>query len=125
MRNFFIKLVLLIGIFAFAMLMLDSGTLNHLLHLPGAVQPVQQSSLQSPQPDIEVQESTPGIVRWITQTTQPVADELRVSLSQWWETQKTQLANSLNQWLAEQQNSIGTDIQIKLRTVINQALGVH
>jgi len=70
-------------------------------------------------------DTTPAIVRWIVEASQPIASELRASLNSWWEGQKVAVANQLIQWLTNQQQQITSGIQTQLREMINKALGVN
>ena len=70
-------------------------------------------------------DTTPTIVRWIVETSQPIAAELRVLINSWWEGQKVTVANQLIKWLTQQQQYITSGIQIQLGERINKALGVN
>ena len=76
-------------------------------------------------PQSNSQDNTSAIVRWIVETSQPIASELSVSLNSWWEKQKVAVANQLIQWLTNQQQQITSGIQMQLREIINKALGVN
>ncbi len=71
------------------------------------------------------QDTSPEIVRWIVETTQPIASELRSSLNNWWSGMKVNISNYLIQWLAQQQQNISSSIQTQLFKIINKALGVN
>ncbi len=70
-------------------------------------------------------DTTPAIVRWIVETSQPIAAELRVSINSWWEGQKVTVANQLIKWLTQQRQYITSGIQTQLGEMINKALGVN
>ena len=70
-------------------------------------------------------DNTQAIVRWIVETSQPIAAELRVSINSWWEGQKVAVANQLIKWLTQQQQYITSGVQTQLREMINKALGVN
>jgi hypothetical protein len=69
--------------------------------------------------------TTPAIVRWIVETSQPMASELRGSINSWWEGQKVTVANQLIKWLTQQQQYITSGLQTQLSEVIKKALGVN
>jgi hypothetical protein len=99
---------------------------NRLLNPINKVQSIgkQNGETLSPQSQINLQDTTPAMVRWIVETSQPIAAELRGSINSWWERQKVVIADQLVQWLNQQQQYLSTGIQSKLLEMINKALGV-
>ena len=123
MRFIFSKAGLALLLVLLAVLWLGGGILNPIIQVPSNAKQNIETSLSQPQNNS--QNTTPAIVRWIVETSQPIASELRVSINSWWEGQKVAVANQLIQWLTNQQQQITSGIQTQLREMINKALGVN
>jgi hypothetical protein len=123
MRLFFVKAFLIVGIFVFTVVMLDPGLLNTVLH-PFDTALNHSAAVNPSQYIANSQDSTPALLRWIYQNLEPVANQVRFSFNQWWETQKTQVAGQISQWLAQQQQNILSGVQTQVQSWINNILGV-
>jgi hypothetical protein len=106
-----------------AVLLLGGGILNQSFQFSSSPKPNLEST--SPLSKDNSNDTSPAIVHWIVETSQPIASELRASLNSWLEKQKDTLANQLIQWLTNQQQQITSGIQTQLREMINKALGVN
>ena len=123
MRFIFSKAGLALLLVLLSVFWLGGGIMNQLIQAPSTAKQNIATSLTQPQNNS--QDTTPAIVRWIVETSQPIASELRASLNSWWEGQKVTVANQLIQWLMQQQQSISSGNQTQLYEMINKALGVN
>jgi hypothetical protein len=123
MRFIFSKAGLTLLLVLSAVLWLGGGILNQLILAPSNSKQNIVTFLSQSRDNS--QDTTPTIVRWIVETSQPIASELRASLNSWWEKQKNTIANQLIQWLNNQQQQISSGFQSQLREIINKALGVN
>jgi hypothetical protein len=123
MKFIFSKAGLAFILVTFVAVWFGGGLMNQSIQIQSNTkQKTETSGIQSLN---ESKDPSPAIVQWIVKTSQPIANELRVSLNSWWEGQKVTLANQLIQWLTQQQQSITSDIQIQLSEMINNALKVN
>ena len=123
MRFIFSKAGFTLLLVLLAMLWLGGGIMKQLIQAPSSAKQNIETSLSQPQN--KSQDTTPTIVRWIVETSQPIASELRTSLNSWWEGQKVALANQIIKWMTQQQQYITSGIQTQLREMIKKALGVN
>ena len=122
MRFIFSKVGLTLLLVLFSVLLVGGGVLTQSSKLFSTPK-------SNPEPTIPFskdgsKDTTPAIVRWIVETSQPIASELRAALNSWWEKEKAILAEQLIHWLANQQQQIASGIQTQLREMIINALGV-
>jgi hypothetical protein len=123
MRFIFSKAGFTLLLVLLAMLWLGGGIMKQLIQAPSSAKQNIETSLSQPQNNS--QDTTPAIVHWIVETSQPIASELRVTLNFWWEGQKVALANQIIKWMTQQQQYITSGIQTQLREMIKKALGVN
>jgi hypothetical protein len=123
MKFIFSKAGLASILVVFFVVWLGGGMLNQSIQFQSNTKQKTETSILQSQNDPK--DPTPAIVQWIVKTSQPIANELRVSLNSWWEGQKVTLANQLIQWLTQQQQSITSGIQIQLSEMIKNALKVN
>jgi hypothetical protein len=123
MKFIFSKAGLAFILVTFVAVWLGGGILNQSIQIQSNTNQKTKTSVLQLQNDPKG--PTPAIVQWIVKTSQPIANELRVSLDSWWEEQKFALANQLIQWMTQQQQSITSGIQIQLSEMINNALKVN
>jgi hypothetical protein len=123
MKFIFSKAGLALILVAFISVWLGGGILNQAFQNSSNTQ--QKSDALIPQPQNDPKDTTPPLVQWIIETSQPVAKELRSSINTWWEGQKVILANQLIEWLTQQQQSIASGIQTQLNEMIKNALKVN
>jgi hypothetical protein len=123
MKFIFSKAGLASILVVFFVVWLGGGMLNQSIQFQSNTKQKTETSVLQSQNDPK--DPTPAIVQWIVKTSQPIANELRVSLNAWWEGQKVTLANQLIQWLTQQQQSITSGIQIQLSEMIKNALKVN
>jgi hypothetical protein len=123
MKFIFSKAGLASILVVFFVVWLGGGMLNQSIQFQSNTKQKTETSILQSQNDPK--DPTPAIVQWIVKTSQPIANELRVSLNAWWEGQKVTLANQLIQWLTQQQQSITSGIQIQLSEMIKNALKVN
>jgi hypothetical protein len=122
MKFIFSKAGLTLILVAFLSVWLGGGILNQSIQISS--NPKQNASTSVPQAQNDPKDPTPAIVQWIVKTSQPIANELRISLNSWWEKQKVILSNQLIQWLTQQQQSITSSIQTQMNELIKSALKV-
>jgi hypothetical protein len=122
MRFIFSKSGMTILLVLVTLVWLGSGLLNPINKIQSIGK--QNSETFFPQTQSNSQDTTQVIVRWIVETSQPFAAELRGSIDSWWEGQKVMIADQLVQWLGQQQQHISSGIQSKLLEMINKALGL-
>lgn len=122
LKAIFSKTTLVLLIVLFMVLWLAGGLLNQFIHLPGP-QP-ESSPVTVGDATVTSPESAPAFVSAITGAVQPIADELRRSMDQWWAGQKVKFAQQAGQWLSQQEQLMLNVLKVKLQEWVNQTLGV-
>jgi len=118
LRAIFSKTTLVLLAMLFVVLWLSGGILNQLIH-PAQTIPSAQSANPGDASGIVVKVANDAY-----QVLQPVANEFRAAFDRWWADRKVEVAQSLNQWLAEQKNVLLNALQVKLQEWINRTLGI-
>lgn len=122
LKAIFSKTTLMLLIVLFMVLWLGGEVLSRFVHLPGAQSetpsaPIEQTITIPEEPD-------PAVVTAITHAVQPIADELRHSMDEWWADQKVKLAQQASQWFSQQEQLLLDVLKVKLQEWVNQTLGI-
>ena len=123
MRAIFSKTTLVLLIMLFMVLWLSGGLLNRLVHLPNQLE--KKTSDANPSPEQTTQaDNAPAFVQVIMNSAEPIAAEMRASVSQWWQVQKVHISSQVSQWFDQQQKLLVNIIKTKFQDWLSKTLGV-